>query len=108
MISTCAIHDGLVYVVELAGYLHCFDAQTGEQYWEHPCKSATWSSPFWVDGKVYLGIGGDKVVYVFAHGKEKKLLATNDMDSGVWATPTVVNGVLYVMTENKLYAIANK
>jgi len=43
-----------------------------------------------------------------AHGKEKKLIATNDMDSAVRATPTSVNGVLYVLTENKLYAIANK
>lgn len=106
-ISTAAVRDGLVYAGELAGYLHCFDAQTGEHYWEENTKSPLWSSPFWVDGKVYLG-NDDKIVYVFAHGKEKKQLAANDMDGGIRATPTVVNGVLYALTENKLYAIANK
>ena len=105
--STAAVRDGLVYVGELAGYLHCFDAVTGEHYWEHNSKAATWSSTYWVDGKVYLG-NDDKVMNVFAHGKEKKLLTTNDMDSAVRATPTAVNGVLYVLTENKLYAVANK
>ena len=104
---SAAVRDGLVYVGELAGYLHCFDAQTGEHYWEENTKSPLWSSPFWVDGKVYLG-NDDKIVYVFAHGKEKKQLAANDMDSAVRATPTAVNGVLYLLTENKLYAIANK
>ena len=29
--STCAVHDGLVYAAELAGYLHCLDAKTGKQ-----------------------------------------------------------------------------
>src|SRR5262249_24848084 len=31
-LSTAAVHDGLVYIAELAGYLHCLDANTGEQY----------------------------------------------------------------------------
>jgi hypothetical protein len=34
-----------------------------------------------------------------------KKLAENDMDGRVRATPVSANGVLYVMTENKLYAI---
>src|SRR5437764_1412481 len=33
--STAAIRDGLVYIAELAGYLHCLDAQTGKEYWQH-------------------------------------------------------------------------
>ena len=37
--STCAIHDDLVYVAELAGYLHCLDAKTGKKYWDHDLQS---------------------------------------------------------------------
>jgi outer membrane protein assembly factor BamB len=106
-LSTCAVHDGLLYTGELAGYVHCLDARTGEKYWEHNMKAKTWSSPSWVDGKVYFG-NDDKVVYVFAHGKKKNVLAEIEMDGKVRATPVAVNGTLYVMTENKLYAIANK
>ncbi|MBM4072082.1 MAG: hypothetical protein FJ271_24620 [Planctomycetes bacterium] len=105
--STCAIHDGLLYVAELEGILHCLDAKTGQRYWTHNTQAETWSSPYWADNKIYLGNDANSL-FVFAHGKEKKVLAENDMDSPVRATPVAANGTLYVMTENKLYAIANK
>jgi outer membrane protein assembly factor BamB len=106
-LSTCCVHDGLVYVAELAGILHCLDAKTGKQYWEHDMDANTWSSAYYVDGKVYMG--NDKAqVLVFKHGKEKELLATNELDGKVCASPVAMNGVLFVMTEDKLYAIENK
>jgi outer membrane protein assembly factor BamB len=105
--STCAIHDGILYVAELAGYLHCLDARTGQVYWVHDTRGPIWSSPYWADNKVYLGNDAG-TVFVFAHGKEKKVLAENEFDSPVRATPVAVNGTLFVMTENKLYAITNK
>jgi outer membrane protein assembly factor BamB len=103
-LSTAAVHDGLCYVGELEGYLHCLDAETGKQYWEHKMQGFTWSSPYWVDGKVYMG-NDAKQILIFAHGKEKKLLNTIKMGEKVRATPVAVDGVLYVMTETKLYAI---
>jgi outer membrane protein assembly factor BamB len=107
--STCAVHDGLLYTGEYDGIVHCLDAKTGQQYWEHDMKSDTWSSTYWVDGKIYIGNEKGKML-IFQAGKEKKLLAEIDMKGKVRATPVAVNGVLYVMTENpcKLYAIANK
>jgi outer membrane protein assembly factor BamB len=103
-LSTCAVHDGLVYAAELAGRLHCLDAKTGKHYWDHDMGSACWSSPYWVDGKVYIGNDGDNVL-VFKAGKTKELLAENEMNGQVRATVTAANGVVYVMTENTLYAI---
>jgi outer membrane protein assembly factor BamB len=108
-LSTAAVHDGLVYITELAGYLHCVDAQTGQQYWTHNLRSPIWSSPSWVDGKIYVGTDREEV-HIFAHGKAKKLIGTIDMTGGgsIRATPVVANGVLYIQTENKLYAIKEK
>jgi outer membrane protein assembly factor BamB len=105
--STCAVHDGLAYTSEYDGYVYCFDATTGEKYWEHDMNSDTWSSPYWVDGKVYIGNEEGKML-IFEHGKKKKLLATIDMKGMVRAAPIVANGVFYVTTENpcRLYAIA--
>jgi outer membrane protein assembly factor BamB len=105
--STCAVHDGLVYAAELAGYLHCLDAQTGKVYWVHDLKSAIWGSPYWVDGRIYLG-NEDGDVYVYEHGKELRKPARMEMDNAVKSTPVAVNGVLYIMTEARLYAIAKK
>jgi outer membrane protein assembly factor BamB len=103
-ISTAAIHDGLVYIAELEGYLHCFDAKTGQKYWDHNLKADIWGSPYWADGKVYIGTD-DGEIYVFKHGKEKELMNTIDMKAKVRSTPVAVDGVLYVMTESHLYAI---
>src|SRR5581483_7957638 len=103
--STCAIHDGLVYAGELAGYLHCLDAQTGKEYWNDDLKAAIWGSAYWVDNKVYIGTE-DGEIFVYAHGKEKKPLGKMDMKHPVRSTPVVANGVMYIMTESVLYAIA--
>jgi outer membrane protein assembly factor BamB len=106
-ISTCAVHDGLVYISEEPGYLHCLDAKTGQQYWEDDLTSTIWGSPFYVDGRVYLGTEDGEVV-VYQHGKQLKRLAKNDMGEAVHSTPIVANGVLYVSTWSKLFAIAEK
>jgi outer membrane protein assembly factor BamB len=104
-LSTCAIHDGLCYIANLSGFVACFDARTGEKYWEYDTLSAIWGSPYVVDGKVYIGTD-EGTVYVFEHGKKLRLLAKNEMEAPVLSTPIAVNGVLYVMTRQNLYAIA--
>jgi outer membrane protein assembly factor BamB len=109
-LSTCSVHDGLCYAADFDGFVYCLDAKTGQKYWEHDMQNDTWSSPYWVDGKVYIGNEGGEVL-IFQHGKEKKLLKTVEMEGHyVRATPVACNGVLYVMTENpcKLYAIQTK
>lgn len=103
-LSTAAVHDGLCYVAELAGYLHCLDAKTGKRYWYANLGRPTWSSPYVVDGKVLMGTDGKKL-HIFAHGKELRELAVIPMYGFIRATPVVANGVLFVMTENRLYAI---
>ena len=45
--------------------------QTGKKIWEHDLGGATWSSPYYVDGKVYMGMdNGD--LYVFKAGKSRQ------------------------------------
>jgi outer membrane protein assembly factor BamB len=109
--STCCVHDGLVYAAEFDRLLHCFDAETGKEHWYYDLKADTWSSPYFVDGKVYLGDENGKIT-IFEHSKTLKVIDKMDMGrtAKVRATPVVVNGVMYVMSENpcKLWAIANK
>jgi len=104
-ISTAAIHDGLVYIPEETGYLNCLDAKTGTKYWEYDLKAVVWGSPYWVDGKVYLGDdNGD--VHIFAHGKQMKLIRTISIDEAIQCGPVAANGVLYIRTRgSKLFAI---
>jgi outer membrane protein assembly factor BamB len=106
-ISTCAIADGLVYASDLSGFLNCLDIKTGKPYWVHDSMAAIWGSPYVVDGKVMLGTE-DGEVLVFEHGKEKKLIAKNEMDNSVYTTPVASNGVLYVTNRKELLAIEQK
>lgn len=102
--STVAIADGLLYAADLSGFLYCLDAATGKVHWKHDTFSAIWGSPYVVDGKVFLGDEEGEVV-VLAHGKEEKVLATNDMRNAVYTTPVAANGRLYVTNRRMLVAI---
>jgi outer membrane protein assembly factor BamB len=102
--STPSIHDGLVYITDCGRTIHCLDATTGKEYWAHQAKGPFWASTLVADGKVYVGSQrGD--FYIFAAGKEKKLLFSVDLDSAISAPPTASDGVLYLATMRKLYAI---
>ena len=106
-ISTAAIADGLLYISDFSGYLHCLDVKTGQEYWNHDLLAAVWASPFLIDGKVYIG-DEDGDIVVMAHGKEKKQLAEMNMGSAVYGTIVPANGVLFINNRSQLFAIANK
>src|SRR5262249_4558392 len=106
-LSTACVHDGVVYLAEFDGFIHCLDAKTGEKYWTQDLKSETWSSPYYVDGKVLMGtIDGE--LWVFEHGKKKKELAKVELGPPIRTTPVVHAGVLYIQTDTNLYALAPK
>lgn len=103
-ISTAAVADGLVYISDLKGILHCLDAKTGKPYWTFDTMAPVWGSPLVADGKVYLG-DQDGDVAVLKAGMELKKIAEIDMGSSVYSTPVPANGVLYIMTRSDLYAV---
>jgi outer membrane protein assembly factor BamB len=105
--STAAVHDGLVYISELGGFLQCLDAATGKQVWEYDLKSAVWGSPSYIDGKIFIGTE-DGDVHILQAGREKKVIGVREMKHGVKSTPIAVNGTLFIMTETTLWAIGNK
>ena len=104
---TYCIADGLLYAVDLSGFLHCLDLATGRNIWTYDTLAAVWGSPYLVDGKVYLG-DEDGDVVVLEHGNrtnKPKVLAENLMNDTVYGTPVAAKGVLYVMTRSHLYAM---
>jgi outer membrane protein assembly factor BamB len=104
-ISTAAVADGLVYVSDMKGLLHCLDVKTGKPYWTYDTMAPVWGSPLVADGKVYLG-DQDGDVVVLKAGTELKKIAEIDMGGSVYSTPVPANGVLYIMTRSELFAIA--
>lgn len=105
--STVAVADGLLYAVEVEGFLNCLDAATGKRLWREDIKGRAWASPLVADGKVYLP-NEDGDVFVLRHGREKKLLATNAVHDSMYSTVVAANDTLYIATRERLYAIGGK
>jgi outer membrane protein assembly factor BamB len=104
-ISTVAItDDGLLFAADLSGFLYALNAETGELYWKYDAFAAIWGSPFVADGKVYLG-DEDGDVAILEASKTKKLLAELNLGNSVYTTPIAKDGVLYVMTRSRLFAL---
>jgi outer membrane protein assembly factor BamB len=104
-ISTAAIKDGLIYMSDFSGFLHCLDLKTGKPLWTHDMFAAIWSSPMIIDDKVYLG-DEDGDVTVLQHGRELKVVSEQNMGSSVYSTVVPANGAMFIMNRNQLYALA--
>lgn len=107
-ISSAVVIDGLCFVPDFSGFLHCFDAKTGEVFWTYDMESAMWGSPLAVDGKLYLTDENGNV-RIFAISKEMKLLSPTDdhlnLGSASYCSPVIANGVLYLTNRERLFAI---
>ena len=102
--STPAVKNGLVYIGDCDGQVHCLDAETGRPVWVHDARREIWGSPLVADGKVYVGTRG-RELWVLAEGREKRVIGHVRLDSAINGTPVAANGVLYVTTMRKLYAV---
>jgi outer membrane protein assembly factor BamB len=106
-ISSAVVHDGLVYIPDYSGFLHCLDAKTGEPKWVHDTFAAVWGSPLVVDGRVFLG-DEDGDVVILKTGLEESVLAEMNMGGSVYGSPVPANGVLFIATHHQLFALAGK
>jgi outer membrane protein assembly factor BamB len=95
-LSTASVADGLVYVSDVAGRLHCLDAKTGSCYWVHETESEVWGSTLVADGKVFMPTG--KYLWILKAGRSLNVLGRVNLGSRVFATPVVARGTLYIAT----------
>jgi outer membrane protein assembly factor BamB len=102
--ATPSVAEGLVYIADTSGRLHCIDAETGEGVWVHDTHGVCWGSPLVADGKVYLVNQEGKYV-VLAAGREKEVLGEVALRDAVNGSPVAANGVLYVTGMTRLWAL---
>jgi outer membrane protein assembly factor BamB len=102
-LSTASVAGGLVYIVDVAGTVHCLDAHSGRPAWVYATKAETWGSTLVADGKLYFGT--KKSFWILAAGRQLKVLAEIHLGGPVWCTPIAANGVLYVASEKYLWAV---
>ncbi len=102
--SSALVVDGLVFMVSDKGVATCLDAASGARLWSERLGGNFSSSPLYADGRIYVG-NRDGDTFVIEPNREFKLLATNQLDGGIFATPAAVGRAIYLRTENALYRL---
>jgi len=113
-ISRIAIQDNLLVVTDDTGILHCLDARIGRQHWTHDLMAATWSSPLIAGNRIYIGDeDGEMAIFnlsadpLVAKGTGGAPVAEVPMNNSIYATPTVANNTLFIVSRDRLFAIKN-
>lgn len=101
---TPVVKDGLIYTVDTRALLLCVDALTGETVWSQQLRGRYNSSPVWADGLVYVSSAQGETLVMHA-GKKHEVVAENQLDGEIWATPAFVDGSVLMRTSRYLYKI---
>jgi outer membrane protein assembly factor BamB len=100
-------HEGYVYFVKNGGILTCLELKTGKRvYRMRTGGSGThYASPI-IAGGMLMTISGDGQMSVVRLGPDAEVLASNKIGERIYATPAIVDGVIYVRTHKTLFAFS--
>ncbi|MEZ5399694.1 MAG: PQQ-binding-like beta-propeller repeat protein [Bryobacteraceae bacterium] len=107
--SPLAYH-GTLYVVKNGGILTAYDAATGKVIKAGRVDGAIGgfsASPVAAEGRVYLANEDGKIA-VLEGGGEWRVTQVNDLDEGIYATPALAGGAIYIRTTEALYRFETK
>tara|TARA_R110002096_G_scaffold273422_10_gene467305 strand:+ start:5194 stop:6456 length:1263 start_codon:yes stop_codon:yes gene_type:complete len=107
-VPTPLYRDGLLFFWKDDGLLQVVKSASGEVV-HGPTRigGRFFSNPIMIDDKIYCGSRDlNEMVVVRASG-DYEVLARNQLDSGVNATPAVANGKLFIRTNESLIAVGS-
>jgi len=103
-ISTPVIKDGLIYTITSRNILMCIDGATGTEIWSERLNANCNASPVYAGGNLWIFTVKGEVLGVKA-GRTYEVIARNQMDSGIWATPAFLRNTVILRTEKFLYRL---
>jgi outer membrane protein assembly factor BamB len=103
-ISTPVIVDSLIYMVHERGVLTCLNAKNGAVVWKEKLKDQFNASVLYASGNIYLFSLKAKS-YVIKPGLTFRLIAENQLEGTVKATPAIVRDNIILRTDKYLYRI---
>lgn len=104
------VTDGTyLYSINDRGILYCLDVKTGATvYGPHRLRPASYSaSPVLAEGKIYI-TDEDGVTSIFRSGSKFEAIAENDLGEYTLSSPAMVDGQIFLRTDNFLYAIGQR
>jgi len=107
VVGTPIAKDGLLYVGDLGGTIHCLDAATGAHLWKHETNAAIWGSLLLTGERLYVGNEAGTMT-VLRTGRRKELLGEIEMDAAIYTPPALVGDSLFLATAIRLYRISER
>jgi outer membrane protein assembly factor BamB len=104
---TPVIKDGLIFTINTRNILMCIDAVTGDEVWSTHVKSNHEASPLYVNGNIWFFSVKGEVMAIKA-SRKYEVVAHNQMDSGIWATPAVLRNSVIMRTQDYIYRIGGE
>lgn len=108
-LGTVVVTQGLLYVVDLAGILHCLDAvgENGQAkvHYTYDLMAQSWSSPLVADGRVWVGDEDGDITVLRLGPKAAEPLAEINMGTSLHSTPVAADDTLFISTRDRLFAI---
>lgn len=103
--SPLVVGDRLL-VTEDRGIVVCFSAVSGEELWKERLGGNFSASPVLAGDLVYLPNEAGRM-FVFRAGTEFELVSEVDLADGGFASPVIVDGRIYLRTNQHLYCIGD-
>lgn len=100
------IYRGVMYLIKEGGIVSSLNPASGEVLKQGRTPAALedyYASPVAADGKIFLVSASGKVTVLKADA-QWEILATNDLDEEIWATPAIAGSNLYIRTRSALYS----
>jgi outer membrane protein assembly factor BamB len=97
-------YEDLLYVTNEVGVVTCAEAATGKTIWKKRLGGIFFASPVAGDGKVYI-VGETGETFVLKAGREPVVLATNDLDERMIASPAISNGRIFLRSDRNVFCI---
>jgi outer membrane protein assembly factor BamB len=109
-LPSLVVYRGVVYMINDGGVLTTLNAQTGEVLKQARLRNVSdkyFASPVAADGKVYIAANSG-VVSVLKAGGDQEVLAANNLDEDIHATPAIADGRIFIRTVAALYCFGEK
>ena len=107
VVGTPIAKDGLLYIGDLGGTIHCLEAATGAHVWKHETNEPIWGSLLLAGDRLYVG-NVEGSMSVLRAGRRKQLLGQIEMNTPLYSPPAVMGDALYLASANRLYLIADR
>ena len=94
-----------LYLLSDDGVVTCVDAQSGESLGRVRAGGNYAASPVFAQGRIYCFSREGKTV-VFRANRQMTVLAENQLDGPVFASPAFANSAIYLRTDSHLYCLS--